>query len=191
MASSRRTALGLAWVVLVAGCGGSGAGDAPDSKLARAEALAAGRARGGGRPSRNAGGAGRARLRRPRCDAGKRQEVTSGYRHAPALRRGLRSRSCAGRPLLAPPWPPGGVSAARGASRRSSDRRSGLDVWAPALPGPRRGAALRRHPVPAGPTRREHGSDWRSPPRYTRPKASPPILWAGWTNAPSPSADHL
>ena len=37
MASSRRMALGLAWVVLLAGCGGSAARDAPDSKLARAE----------------------------------------------------------------------------------------------------------------------------------------------------------
>jgi hypothetical protein len=38
MASSRRMALGLAWVALLAGCGSSTAkDDAPDSKLARAE----------------------------------------------------------------------------------------------------------------------------------------------------------
>ena len=79
MASSRRMALGLAWVVLVAGCGGSAAEDAPDSKLARAErSLQAELEEAAdhlGMPAEPG------ELVSPtRCDAGPRQEVTSGYR---------------------------------------------------------------------------------------------------------------
>ena len=37
MASSSRMALGLAWVALLAGCGGASPGEDPDTKLARAE----------------------------------------------------------------------------------------------------------------------------------------------------------
>ncbi len=79
MASSRRMALGLAWVVLLAGCGGSAEGDRPDTKLAHAErSLQAeleeaadhlGITADPGEP-----------VRPTRCDDGKRAEVTSGYR---------------------------------------------------------------------------------------------------------------
>ena len=80
MASSRHVAIGLAWVVLLAGCGGSGSGgDGPDSRLARAErSLQAeleaaadhlGMVAEPGEP-----------VAPTRCDDGPRGDVTSGYR---------------------------------------------------------------------------------------------------------------
>jgi hypothetical protein len=79
MASSRRMALGLAWVVLVAGCGGSAAGDAPDSKLARAERSLQAELEEAADHLGLAAEPGEV-VSPTRCDAGKRQEVTSGYR---------------------------------------------------------------------------------------------------------------
>ena len=79
MASSRRMALGLAWVVLVAGCGGSAAGDAPDSKLARAERSLQAELEEAADHLGMAAEPGEV-VSPTRCDAGKRQEVTSGYR---------------------------------------------------------------------------------------------------------------
>jgi hypothetical protein len=79
MASSRRMAVGLAWVLLLAGCGGSARGDRPDSKLARAErSLQAeleeaadhlGIPADPGEP-----------VAPSRCDDGEREDVSSGYR---------------------------------------------------------------------------------------------------------------
>jgi hypothetical protein len=79
MASSRRMALGLAWVVLAAGCGGSAAGDAPDSKLARAERSLQAELEEAADHLGMAAEPGEV-VSPTRCDAGKRQEVTSGYR---------------------------------------------------------------------------------------------------------------
>ena len=79
MASSRRMALGLAWVVLVAGCGGSAAGDAPDSKLARAERSLQAELEEAADHLGMAAEPGEV-VSPTRCDAGKRHEVTSGYR---------------------------------------------------------------------------------------------------------------
>jgi hypothetical protein len=79
MASSRRMALGLAWVVLAAGCGGSAAGDAPDSKLARAERSLQAELEEAADHLGMAAEPGEI-VSPTRCDAGKRQEVTSGYR---------------------------------------------------------------------------------------------------------------
>jgi hypothetical protein len=79
MASSRRMALGLAWVVLVAGCGGSATGDAPDSKLARAERSLQAELEEAADHLGLAAEPGEV-VSPTRCDAGKRQEVTSGYR---------------------------------------------------------------------------------------------------------------
>ncbi len=79
MASSRRMALGLAWVVLAAGCGGSAAGDAPDSKLARAERSLQAELEEAADHLGMAAEPGE-RVAPTRCDDGKRQEVTSGYR---------------------------------------------------------------------------------------------------------------
>jgi hypothetical protein len=79
MASSRRMAIGLAWVVLVAGCGGSAAGDAPDSKLARAERSLQAELEEAADHLGMAAEPGEV-VSPTRCDAGKRQEVTSGYR---------------------------------------------------------------------------------------------------------------
>src|SRR3954447_12239920 len=79
MASSRRMALGLAWVVLAAGCGGSAAGDAPDSKVARAERSLQAELEEAADHLGMAAEPGEI-VSPPRCDAGKRQEVTSGYR---------------------------------------------------------------------------------------------------------------
>jgi sugar phosphate isomerase/epimerase len=80
MASSRHMALGLAWVVLAAGCGGSGDEPrAPESKLARAERslqaeleAAVDRLGMTAEPGE--------RVAASRCDDGARQDVTSGYR---------------------------------------------------------------------------------------------------------------
>ena len=79
MASSRRMALGLAWVVLAAGCGGSGARDAPDSKLARAERSLQAELEEAADHLGMVAEPGE-RVSPTRCDAGPRQEVTSGYR---------------------------------------------------------------------------------------------------------------
>jgi len=79
MASSRRMALGLVWVVLMAGCGGSDARDAPDSKLARAERSLQAELEEAADHLGMAAEPGE-RVSPTRCDAGKRQEVTSGYR---------------------------------------------------------------------------------------------------------------
>jgi hypothetical protein len=79
MASSRRMALGLAWVVLAAGCGGSAAGDAPDSKLARAARSLQAELEEAADHLGMAAEPGEV-VSPTRCDAGKRQEVTSGYR---------------------------------------------------------------------------------------------------------------
>jgi hypothetical protein len=79
MASSRRMALGLAWVVLAAGCGGSAAGDAPDSKLARAERSLQAELEEAADHLGMAAEPGEV-VSPTRCDAGKRHEVTSGYR---------------------------------------------------------------------------------------------------------------
>lgn len=79
MASSRRMALGLAWVVLAAGCGGSAAGDAPDSKLARAERSLQAELEEAADHLGMAAEPGEV-VSPTRCDAGRRPEVTSGYR---------------------------------------------------------------------------------------------------------------
>src|SRR3954454_19801461 len=79
MASSRRMALGLAWVALVAGCGGSGAREQPDSKLARAERSLQAELEEAADHLGMAAEPGE-RVSPTRCDAGPRQEVTSGYR---------------------------------------------------------------------------------------------------------------
>jgi hypothetical protein len=79
MASSRRVALGLAWVVLVAGCGGSAAGDAPDPKLARAERSLQAELEEAADHLGLVAEPGEI-VSPTRCDAGERQEVTSGYR---------------------------------------------------------------------------------------------------------------
>jgi hypothetical protein len=79
MASSRRMAIGLAWVALVAGCGGSAAGDAPDSKLARAERSLQAELEEAADHLGMAAEPGEV-VSPTRCDAGKRHEVTSGYR---------------------------------------------------------------------------------------------------------------
>jgi hypothetical protein len=79
MASSKRMALGLTWVVLAAGCGGSAAGDAPDSKLARAERSLQAELEEAADHLGMAAEPGEV-VSPTRCDAGKRQEVTSGYR---------------------------------------------------------------------------------------------------------------
>ena len=79
MASSRRMAIGLAWVVLAAGSGGSAAGDAPDSKLARAERSLQAELEEAADHLGMAAEPGEV-VSPTRCDAGKRQEVTSGYR---------------------------------------------------------------------------------------------------------------
>jgi hypothetical protein len=79
MASSRRMAVGLAWVVLAAGCGGSAAEDAPDSKLARAERSLQAELEEAADHLGLAAEPGEI-VSPTRCDAGKRQEVTSGYR---------------------------------------------------------------------------------------------------------------
>ena len=68
-------ALGLAWVVLVAGCGGSAAEDAPDSKLARAERSLQAELEEAADHLGMAAEPGE-RVSPTRCDAG----VTSGYR---------------------------------------------------------------------------------------------------------------
>ena len=81
MASSRRMALGLAWVVLAAGCGGDPAAErrAPDSRLAKAERslqaeleAAVDRLGMASEPGE--------RVAPTRCDDSARQDVTSGYR---------------------------------------------------------------------------------------------------------------
>ena len=79
MASSRRMALGLAWVALLAGCGGGSAGEDQDSELARAERslqaeleAAVDRLGVAAEPGE--------RVAPSRCDDGARQDVTSGYR---------------------------------------------------------------------------------------------------------------
>jgi hypothetical protein len=80
MASSRHMALGLAWVVLAAGCGGSAdERRAPESKLAQAERslqaeleAAVDRLGMTAEPGE--------RVATSRCDDGARQDVTSGYR---------------------------------------------------------------------------------------------------------------
>jgi hypothetical protein len=79
MASSRRLALGLAWAALLAGCGGSAAGDAPDSKLARAERSLQAELEEAADHLGMAAEPGEL-VSPTRCDAGPRQEVTSGYR---------------------------------------------------------------------------------------------------------------
>jgi len=79
MASSRRVALGLAWVVLVAGCGGSATEDAPDSKLARAERSLQAELEEAADHLGLAAEPGEV-VSPTRCDAGNHQEVTSGYR---------------------------------------------------------------------------------------------------------------
>jgi hypothetical protein len=80
MACSKHVALGLAWVVLAAGCGGSGdEAGAPESKLARAERslqaeleAAVDRLGMTAEPGE--------RVAASRCDDGARHDVTSGYR---------------------------------------------------------------------------------------------------------------
>src|SRR3954468_14951072 len=79
MASSRRMALGLTLVGLLAGCAGSGAGDRPDSKLARAERSLQAELEEAADHLAMAAEPGE-RVAPMRCDAGARQEVTSGYR---------------------------------------------------------------------------------------------------------------
>ena len=80
MASSRHVALGLAWVVLAAGCGSSAAGGerAPDSELARAERSLQAELEAAvdhlGLPAEPG-----ERVAPSRCD-GARETVTSGYR---------------------------------------------------------------------------------------------------------------
>src|SRR3954449_5996884 len=79
MASSKRMALGLTWVVLAAGCGGSAAGDAPDSKLARAErSLQAELEEAADHLGMAAEPGGR--VAPTRCDDGAHPRGTSGYR---------------------------------------------------------------------------------------------------------------
>jgi len=75
MAPSRRLALGLACVALLAGCGGSAAGEAPDSKLARAERSLQAELEEAADHLGMAAEPGE-RVSPTRCDAG----VTSGYR---------------------------------------------------------------------------------------------------------------
>ncbi|HYH88621.1 MAG TPA: hypothetical protein VEX67_05275 [Solirubrobacteraceae bacterium] len=81
MASSKRMALGLAWVVLAAGCGGDPAAERsdPDSPLAKAERslqaeleAAVDRLGMASEPGERVGPT--------RCDDGARHDVTSGYR---------------------------------------------------------------------------------------------------------------
>lgn len=78
MAASRRVALGLAWVVLLAGCGGDPPG-ADDSKLARAERSLQAELEEAADHLGTAAEPGE-RVAPTRCDDGKRPEVTSGYR---------------------------------------------------------------------------------------------------------------
>jgi hypothetical protein len=82
MASSKRMALGLAWVALLAGCGGASPRaerDKPDSELARAERSL--QAELEAAVDRLGMAAEPGELVAPsRCDDGARQDVTSGYR---------------------------------------------------------------------------------------------------------------
>jgi hypothetical protein len=72
-------ALGLAWVALAAGCGGSERAAGDGSKLARAEASLQAELEAAvdllGMPAEPG-----ERVRPTRCDDGKRQDVSSGYR---------------------------------------------------------------------------------------------------------------
>ena len=81
MASSRHMALGLAWVVLAAGCGsgGSGAGPAPESELARAERSLQAELEAAVDHLGMTAEPGE-RVAPSRCDDGARKDVTSGYR---------------------------------------------------------------------------------------------------------------
>jgi hypothetical protein len=79
MASSRRMALGLAWLVLLAGCGGSAEGDQTDSKLARAERSLQAELEEAADHLGIPADPGE-RVAPTRCDDGARAEVTSGYR---------------------------------------------------------------------------------------------------------------
>ena len=155
MASSRHVALGLAWVALAAGCGGGGDADraaADTSQLARAERSLQSELEAAvehlGMPAQDG-----MRVAPTRCDDRARADVTSGYRlrlkmgdgdTEELLRRAAgfwRERGRQVRVVGAKGTLPGGVR----------DRRPGLDVLAPALPRARRGAALRRHALPARP----------------------------------------
>ena len=87
MASSSRMALGLAWVALLAGCGGASPGEGPDTKLARAERsleaeleAAVDRLGMAAEPGE--------RVPPSRCDDGARQDVSSGYRVRLQMREG-------------------------------------------------------------------------------------------------------
>ena len=128
MASSRRMALGLAWVVLVAGCGGSRGGGRSRLEARARRALAAGRARGGGRPPRDRGRAGRARF----ADPLRRRQAPGGDERLPhpsAPLRGPGAGAAAGRAVLAQAGPPGARSRPpRALPGRLRHRRSGLDV---------------------------------------------------------------
>src|SRR3954451_18895945 len=79
MASSRRMALGLAWVALLAGCGGSGAREQRDSKLARAERSLQAELEEAADHLGMAAEPGE-RVAPTRCDDGAHPTVTSGYR---------------------------------------------------------------------------------------------------------------
>jgi hypothetical protein len=78
MASSRRMALGLAWVTLLAGCGGAG-GSAGSSELARAEGSLQAELEAAADHLGLAADPGE-RVPPTRCDDGTRADVTSGYR---------------------------------------------------------------------------------------------------------------
>jgi hypothetical protein len=90
MASSRRMALGLAWVVLAAGCGGSsgGGGARPtDSKLARAERSLQAELDAAAEHLGMTAEPGQ-RVAPTRCDGRAPNTVTSGYRVRMALGEG-------------------------------------------------------------------------------------------------------
>ena len=148
MASSRRMALGLAWVVARGRLRRLGGGGAPDSKLARAERSLQAELEEAADHLGMAAEPGE-RVSPTRCDAGPRQEVTSGYR--------IRLRLSGDREQVlrqaASFWRRRGhrvrVSAPTGASRPSSRPpiRAGRSRSSSSRTG--RGAALRRHAVPA------------------------------------------
>jgi hypothetical protein len=150
-ASSRRMALGLAWVVLVAGVRRLGGGRRSDSKLARAERSLQAELEEAADHLGLAAEPGEV-VSPTRCDAG---NASGG--HAAAIASACASPGpgavlAAKRPLLAPARPPGArVSAATGASRPSSRPpiRAGRSGSSSSRTAAR--PALRRHPVPAGP----------------------------------------
>ena len=149
MASSRYVALGLAWVALAAGCGEAQRAASGASKLTRAETSLQAELEAVvdhlGMPAEPG-----ERVPPVRCDDGARHDVTSGYRIHLKLHGDGEKYLDQAEGVLAPARPP----RPRDEPRRRlpggvRDRRSRLDVRAPAVPRARRGGRLRRDALPA------------------------------------------